>query len=221
MDAPLRIFVGYDGAEDRAYLVCAKSILRRASIPVQIIPLRQDMVRALGLYWRPRDPLSSTEFSFSRFLVPTLAGFHGPALFMDADFLVLADVAELMDYYDPFYAVQVVQHDYQPTETHKMGGLPQALYPRKNWSSLMLLNTGHPDCFNLTPHVVNTQTGAFLHRFQWCHDEVIGALPEAWNWLEGTQPLLQPKAVHYTRGVPTIHAGQFAYADEWIQELNS
>lgn len=217
-----RIFIGYDSAEERAFSVCAKSIQRRASIPLQLYPLRQDWLRSLGMYWRVRDPLASTEFTFTRFLVPALCGYHGPALFVDTDFLFLADVAELFALHDPRFAVQVVQHGHQPTESVKMGGAAQTVNPRKNWSSLMLFSTGNPSIqANLTPHVVNTQSGAYLHRLEWCPDGTIGALPPAWNVLSGYSECEKPKAVHFTSGVPSLHPGTFPYQELWIAEENA
>lgn len=216
--AEVKIFVGYDYSEERAYSVVSKSIKRRASIPVRIIPLRQDVLRMMGLYWRKRDPLASTEFSLTRFLVPALMGYKGTALFVDIDFLFLADIAELFAYRDPAFAVQVVKHDYQPTETTKMDGAVQTVYPKKNWSSLMLLNCGHPSCRVLSLETVNKESGSFLHQFKWCSEQEVGSLPEAWNVLENHTQCDNPKAIHYTNGVPSIHSGTFQYEDLWLAE---
>jgi len=38
---PLKIFVGWDSREDIAYQVCKQSILDHASVPVEVIPLKQ------------------------------------------------------------------------------------------------------------------------------------------------------------------------------------
>ena len=121
-DAPLNVFVGWDSREDIAYRVCRHSILRRASIPVEVTPILQDALRAEGLYSRPADPLASTEFTYSRFLMPALAGYRGWALFCDCDFLWLADIAELFALADDRYAVYCVHHDYRPRESSKMDG---------------------------------------------------------------------------------------------------
>ena len=66
----LNVYVGYDSREDIAYRVCRDSILNHASIPVRVIPLKQQKLRELGLYKRGIDPRASTEFSLTRFLVP-------------------------------------------------------------------------------------------------------------------------------------------------------
>lgn len=49
-----------------------------------------------------------------------------------------------------------------------MDGHVQTLYPRKNWSSLMLFSCDHPSVRKLTPGVVNTRDRFFLRRLQWC-----------------------------------------------------
>jgi hypothetical protein len=218
----LRVFVGWDSREDEAYEVAKFSLMRRASIPVEVTPIKLDELRAQGIYRRDQDPLASTEFTYSRFLTPALAGFKGWALFCDCDFLWLGDVSGLADYAHGPRAVLCVQHDYQPKETTKMDGAVQTVYPRKNWSSLMLFNCEHPAVQRLTPDLVNRESGAFLHRMQWAADEEIGELPVEWNWLEGwnEKPARGvPKAVHFTRGGPWFAQWQDVdYGDLWRAE---
>jgi hypothetical protein len=225
-DRALRIFVGYDSREVIAYDVCRHSLVTRAGVPIEVIPLRQDELRRRGLYTRAADPLASTEFTYTRFLVPHLAGQRGWALFCDCDFLWLADVGELAALADDRYALMCVQHDHRPPETTKMDGAVQTVYPRKNWSSLVLYNCAHPAHRVLTPELVSRETGAFLHRFQWVPDDQIGALPETWNWLEGwSRPPddgRPPKVVHYTRGGPWFEQWQdVAYGDLWLAERDA
>ena len=65
-----------------------------------------------------------------------------------------------------------------------MDGKEQHTYPRKNWSSMMLFNCGHASCKNLTPEVVNTKSGQYLHRFEWVTSDLeIGGIGPEWNWL--------------------------------------
>ncbi|XP_078437930.1 nucleotide-diphospho-sugar transferases superfamily protein [Wolffia australiana] len=223
----LRVFVGYDPREAEAYAVCRRSILKRATAAVEVVPIRQAELRAAGLYWRERGPLESTEFSFTRFLTPFLAGFHGWALFVDCDFLFLADVAALFALADDRFALLCVHHDYAPKETVKMDGAPQTTYPRKNWSSLVLYNCAHPkNAAALSPQAVSTRSGAFLHRFQWLDDADIGEIPHIWNFLVGHNrvvdgdPATYPKAVHYTSGGPWFDAYKDCdFAHLWLQEL--
>lgn len=123
---------------------------------------------------------------------------------------------------DPKYAVLCVQHDYVPKETTKMDGVPQSAYPRKNWSSYMLVNCGHDSTKQLTPELVNSESGAYLHRMQWAKDGEIEAPPVGWNWLEGWYDKPEqgyPQAVHYTRGGPWFKEWQDVdYATEWLAE---
>lgn len=233
MDEPLRIFIGWDQREDDAYRICLSSIVRRASQAVHITPIKLSWVQKLGIYTRgwtldeqgnridtgDRRPFS-TDFAFTRFLVPHLSGYRGTALFCDCDFLFQADVAELFALQDDRYAVQVVKHDHRPTETVKMDGQVQQVYPRKNWSSLILWNNAHRSHMALTPQMVSEKPGSFLHGFGWLKDEEIGELPVEWNWLEGwSSPAIKPKAVHHTRGGPWMPSWQdVAYAKEWQNE---
>jgi lipopolysaccharide biosynthesis glycosyltransferase len=221
-DAPFPVYVGYDRREDAAYRVCRHSLETRSSVPLRIIPLVQDALRAEGLYTRNIDPLASTDFTYTRFFVPYLAGYEGWAMFCDCDFLWLADIAELIGQIDDRYAVMCVHHDHRPSEKHKMDGRKQTLYPRKNWSSMILYNCGHPANRALTPELANTETGKYLHRFAWLDDELIGEVSETWNWLEGwneTPDNGHPNVVHYTRGGPWFEDWQDVdFGDLWLKE---
>ncbi len=220
--SPFRIFVGWDSREDIAYQVCRHSVLARASVPVQVTPIKQEEFRLGGLYTREPDPLASTEFTYTRFFVPHLAGYEGWALYCDCDFLWLADIKELIEQIDDRYALICVPHDHRPPESRKMDGRQQTHYPRKNWSSMVLFNCGHPANAALTPELVNAQTGAFLHRFQWLDDSLIGAVEETWNWLEGWCPRPDaghPNVVHFTRGGPWFDQWKHVdYAELWFAE---
>ena len=127
----LKVYIGWDSREDIAYQVARHSLARHASIPVDIIPIKLPDLVARGLYTREIDPLASTEFTYSRFLVPALAGFTGWALFCDCDFLFFGDVADLLQYQRPELAVACVKHDYTPKDTVKMDGKGQTVHPRK------------------------------------------------------------------------------------------
>ena len=196
-----------------------------------------------GKKWASSEPVlwdtisqwtMSTEFAVSRFLTLELARREaikrdrarpsGWAMFIDCDVLFRADVAELhaIAGADTEHALLCVQHDYQPSGAVKMDGQIQSAYPRKNWSSVMMFRLDHSANEALTAEAVNTWRGADLHAFKWLADEHIGVLPAEWNWLEGeTQPKVEPKLVHYTRGGPWMKGFEnVAYADEWRYWLN-
>lgn len=213
----IRIFIGYDPRETVAWHVLTHSILARASQPVSFVPLALNNLQ--GLMWRERNPLQSTEFSFSRFLTPHLSGYEGWSLFMDCDMLVLDDIAKLWALRDERYAVMCVQHDHQPNETVKFLNQPQTAYGKKNWSSVMLFNNAR--CKALTPEYVNTASGLELHQFKWLGDDsLIGALPKTWNHLVGYEPHAEGMSnVHFTLGGPYFNEfADCAYAAEWNAE---
>ena len=221
----LNIYVGYDSKEDIAYRVCKHSILKRSSANVKIRSLKLYELIANKLYNRTIDPLASTEFTYSRFLVPTLNNFKGWAVFCDCDFLFFDDVEKILNNIDESKAVYCVQHDYTPKEKHKMDGQKQTIYPRKNWSSLILFNCSHSSNKRLSVDLVNSETGSFLHQFKWLKDSEIGSLDERWNWLEGWTSKhnnKKPFAVHYTRGGPWFEEWQdVEFANEWIEERDN
>lgn len=218
----LEIFVGYDAREDVAWRVANHSMLRHATSEIRVEPLKQDTLRAQGLYRRPPDGASTTAFSLTRFLTPTLASRDSWCLFCDCDFLFTADICTLLQDLDGNKAVHVVQHDYVPARSMKMDGRVQTTYPRKNWSSFMLFNGRHPAVRALTPDVVNASTPGFLHQLQWVEDADIGALPPDWNFLVGeyARPSTIPRGIHFTNGGPWFeNCRTMDYADLWQQEL--
>lgn len=219
---PFKIFIGWDSREDIAYQVAKKSIEDRASIPVEIIPLKQHELRKMGLYTRPKDKLASTEFTFTRYLVPYLADYKGWALFIDCDFLFLDDIAKLVEQIDDTYAIMCAHHEYTPAPGRKMDDKLQTVYPKKNWSSMMLINCEHPkNIHELTLDNVNNENlnGAHFHRFAWLPETSVGQISHEWNWLVNwyNEPNDgAPKALHYTEGGPWFdNYKDCEYAAEW------
>jgi len=199
----MKVFVGYDTSQDIAYKVCEYSI-RKHQKDVEVIPIKQNQLRESGDYYRKEDHLSSTEFSFTRFLVPHLMNYEGWCVFCDCDFVWLEDIHNLFKLCNDKYAVMVVKHNYNPKKLLKMGSKLQTSYPRKNWSSMILWNCNHPSNQKLTIEQVNNERGSYLHQFQWLRDEEIGELPVEWNWLAGWNSGAVPKTIHYTEGGPWL-----------------
>ena len=214
-------FIGYDSKEDIAYRVCKQSLIKNSSISINVLSLKLYELVAKKIYNRSIDPLASTEFTYSRFLVPSIMNFKGWAVFCDCDFIFFEDVAKLFSNLSEEKAVYCVQHDYTPSEKHKMDGQQQTIYPRKNWSSFIVFNCSHPSNRKLNVDLVNKETGSFLHQFKWLKDSEIGSLDERWNWLEGWTSLHNkenPYAVHFTRGGPWFDEWQdVEFADKWIE----
>jgi len=216
----IRVFIGFDPRETAAFSVLAHSIWSRASVPVAIVPIRLEQLRP-G-FDRPREALQSTDFSFSRFMVPHLSGYAGWSVFMDCDMLMRDDIAALWALRDERCAVMCVKHDHRPTEETKFLGERQTKYEKKNWSSVMLFN--NPRCAALSAAYVNTATGLQLHQFKWlASDDEIGALPERWNHLVGVSaPNPDAALVHYTIGGPYFAEYRGCeFADEWHAERDA
>jgi lipopolysaccharide biosynthesis glycosyltransferase len=214
----LKVFIGWDSREQYAYEVCVTSLKKYSSQEIDVYPIVRDVLIDTGDYYRPQPEAGSVEFTYTRFLAPYLADHKGWALFIDCDFLFTKDVAELFAMADDKYALMCVKHDYTPKNTVKMDGQKQVSYPRKNWSSCILWNCEHPSNKALTKDVVSTESGAYLHRFQFLKDEEIGEIPLEWNWLEGEyeKPETPPAAIHFTNGGPWFEDWQDVdYADLW------
>ena len=220
--SPLNIFVGWDSRETQAYDVCVKSLLEYSSVELNIQPIiRSDLMDA-GEYFREQPEAGSVEFTYTRFLTPYMSKFKGWSLFIDCDFLFTRDVAELFALADDKYAIMCAKHDYVPKNAVKMDGQKQVAYPRKNWSSCILWNCAHPSNRILTPYTASRQTGAYLHRFKFLKDHMIGDIPIEWNWLEGEydKPEVPPAAIHFTNGGPWFEDWQDVdYADLWRSYL--
>lgn len=214
----LKIFIGYDYAESVAYHALCQSIIERSSQPVSITPVSLKMLTEAGLMWRDRDPLQSNDFAFSRWLVPHLCDYQGTALFMDCDMMFRDDPAKLLQTDMRGLAVRVVKHNHKPIEDTKYLGTRQTRYERKNWSSVMLFNCSHRDCKKLTPELINTAHGLFLHQFRWVdNDDHIGDLDPRWNHLVGyDSPRNDARNVHWTIGGPYFHEyHNVEFSDEW------
>jgi len=211
----INIFIGYDNKERVAYNVLSHSIIQNSTKPVAITPIALNNLK--DDFVRERNSLSSTEFSFSRFMIPHLMNYQGWALFMDCDMLMFEDVSELWRMRDDSKAIQVCKHDYTPKEKTKFLGQVQTAYPKKNWSSFMLMNC--KKCTTLTPDYVNKASGLELHQFKWLESEdLIGELPLEWNWLVGEYEHKDDvKNVHYTEGGPWFKEYKDCdYSQDWF-----
>lgn len=215
------IYAGFDPREEAGYHVFASSVIHHASRPVSITPLHLNLFTS---FYAAGHRDGSNAFIYTRFLIPFLQGFKGFAIFADgSDMIMRADVAELWALRDDDKAVQVVKHDYETKHPRKYIGTRMEArnddYPRKNWSSLMLINCGHPAWRQMTPEKIQEMAGPELHRFSWMPDDLVGELSVEWNWLSqehGANP--DAKLIHYTVGVPGFpFYAQCEMADDWAR----
>lgn len=243
---PLTVFIGYDPREDALAKMLATSIrLKSFKRPVTVVPLVYDWLRVNGLHDRPLDPHGSTQFSITRFLVPALfnryntnPGFDRYALFLDCDMICTTDINNIIDdgfmAVDHSFAVSVVKHEYQPVLDRKMGGASQSVYPRKNWSSVMLFRPSHPVLKALDFNTVAIASPKYLHRFEWIDDLHIDEMPTEWNYLvdepmdEYYYPRMEsdeysglqvPYIIHYTRGAPIFREVETCKYDDVFYDM--
>jgi hypothetical protein len=169
------VFIGYDPRQPVAYHTLAHSIWTHASIPIAITRLQLNQL--------PITRRGLTEFTYSRFLVPYLCGYEGPALFVDSDFICRHDVMELLAYAAAYPDCAVL------ISKNKL---------KFEWPSLMVFNTEL--CRTLTPEYIE-DTANKCFDFAWA--QKVGELPATWNHLVGyDEPNPDAKMVHFTQGIP-------------------
>jgi len=207
---PLNIYLGYDSRHENITDVQIKSIKDSCKKSVREESCRFDPeIKLLDVSKIPEYTREyanqSTEFTYSRFLIPYLENYEGFSIFIDNDFVWKNPFWEMFYFLHPDNAVACVQYEYEleKMSTTKMGGEKNVMYPKKLWSSFMVFNNAHEDCKKLTPEVVNTASGQYLHQFEWT--DKIDRIPDKYVFTEGmSDENKRYHAVHYTRGGPWI-----------------
>lgn len=213
----VRIYTGFDSREAIGWHVFSQSVIDSSTGLVEIVPINSRI-----------NLLAKTDgtnaFSKARFLVPWLNHFSGWAIFVDGvDMMARNDIAEILEFRDEWKAVMVVKHQYKTKNPIKYKGTPleapNSDYPRKNWSSVMLINCGHFACRKLTPAYVDLTSGNRLHDFSWVPEDRIGELPKEWNWLvDEYGPNEEAKLLHWTAGIPSFFQYRHApHSEEWFE----
>lgn len=208
-DKPINIFIGYDSRHTDASNVCQNSIGQTAIHEIRKewnIHIHHLDISKIDEYTRPYAN-QSTEFTYSRFLAPYLSNYEGWSIFVDDDFIFTKNPLNLLFYINNDKAVSVVKHDFSHKHNTKFKDTKDVWYPKKLWSSLMVFNNEHPDCKKLTPDVINTASGQYLHQFEWTSEDKIGSIPNKWNWCEGYDDINNIHdswGLHWTRGGPWV-----------------
>ena len=208
-DKDINIFIGYDSRHSDATNVCHNTIRRKLpeKISNRIKIHHLDVSKIEG--WSREYKDQSTEFTYTRFLVPHLSNYEGVSIFCDDDFIFTENILNLLYFIGPDDAVSCVKHDFKHKYDKKFTNTKDVWYDKKLWSSLMVFNNSHPDCKKLTLEMVQQQSGKYLHQFEWT--ENIGSIPNKWNWCEGYSDLKdihRSYGLHFTRGGP------------WIQDMD-
>lgn len=241
MSTNYHVFIGFDDREKEAYQVAKYSIEKYSKdldpeINLVIHKLEHKPLRSSGLFTRPFtvegttgqyiDGIDgkpfSTQFTFTRFLVPELwKNLSDPnksplVMFVDCDFLWLDNLKKMFKQIEqdkmknqgkaPVYCTQ---HDYKPKSSIKMDNINQTAYNMKLWAAMMVFDMDNPENLKLTPELVNTAKGRDLMNFCWLsnhHD--IAHIDESWHFIPNhseKNPMDgMVKVIHYTTGGPNL-----------------
>ncbi|NEQ48943.1 MAG: glycosyl transferase [Leptolyngbya sp. SIO3F4] len=218
MSETVRVYVGADRSQLLAVKVLEHSIQRHSSLPVEVHPMVDLPIRV------PKDPKNwkRTGFSFSRFCIPSLAGYQGKALYLDADMLVFRDIASLWSI--PFDGAKVIIQEELPEahqKTQKKFGAPTK---RIKQCSVMLL-----DCERLDWRVEDIIDSFDREEYDYeklmyhlCileEADIKYAVPFEWNSLEFYESN-KTGLIHYTDMAtqPWVSCRN-AYGYLWLNEL--
>jgi Glycosyl transferase family 8 len=171
VEAPIRVFVGTDKSQMLAANVLEYSIKKHGSMSVNVVTMC-DLPVPL-----PTDPKNHprTGFSFARFLIPSLCGYQGRAIYLDADMLVLSDIAKLWEL--PMNGADIACAE-QPGENGRV-----------RQYSVMLMNCSKLD-WNIEDIVKGFDQGRYDYgklMYDFCivpPDRIAPILPYEWNSLE-------------------------------------
>lgn len=181
----IRLFVGCSAGEDvESQAVLEYTARRFASRPVEIVWMQQ----AREGFWAGWNTQGwGTPFTGFRWGIPAYCGYQGRAIYMDSDFIVRADLAELFD--------------------QDMQGKAMLLRrPDGKLKTCCLLF----DCAAVKPHLpaitalraLRDQNGTLCAYFR-DHREALGAFDGDWNCvdLKGYDDVNDPriKAIHYSK----------------------
>ncbi len=211
----ITIVIGTDPSQYVAQRVLEYTIEKHTGAEVRIIP---------GLQTQRR--LGGTRFGFVRFLVPSLCDYQGTGIYMDADQLVLGDVAELAATLQPPHAIGIVRNI-----EGTFGGKP--VEPR-NETSVMVL-----DCARLTdwdpdkifdqvvPNDQEAGPGQIRYkdfiRLGWVDEALIQAIDPRWNHYNMVRE--DTRLIHFShvREQPWKRPEHpmTALWEEWLQEAMS
>jgi hypothetical protein len=94
---PIKIFVGTEPEQMLAFKVLEYSILKHASVSVEVISLGEAIREKLPDYMQVVHGIDQgTPFSLQRFCIPYLAGYTGRVIYVDSDMQVFSDIRELL-----------------------------------------------------------------------------------------------------------------------------
>ena len=211
-----RIFIG---TEPKTYVmmkVLENSIRMRSSVPVNIVPM-------IGGVWEysTEGIKVGTGFSLRRWLIPEFCQWEGRAIYMDADQIVLADVADLWNFPD-----QEPSASCSAWMTYQPDKFQSSPWPQ---SSVMVIDCAAASqqwgwkreemLANLRGGATKDHYAKFMHA-AWMTPQP-GRLPTEWNHLNVYKPG-KTKLLHYTKEPQQpIYVPDGPLADLWHKELKA
>jgi len=169
----IRIVIGTEDSQLIPQKVLEYSIRAHTKQPVEFHVLKQDISRIGG-----------TNFGFVRFMIPSHFNFQGRAIYMDADQLVLGDVAELWESLNQAHDIALVQN--------AEGSFNNQPVSKGNQTSVMVMNCERLQEWaleklftNIIPNRQTPQPGQILYRdfmmLKWFEPGRLQALDPRWN----------------------------------------
>lgn len=208
IESPIRVYVGSQEQQMLSVRVLEYSIRRHASMRVEVMPMHRFDVP----FATPKDPRNRprTPFSFQRFIIPTIAGHRGRAIYVDSDMQVFRDIRGLWTM--PFDGAQLLAA--QPAEGTS----------RRPQFSVMLLDC---EALDWTPsRIIELLDSGALNYEQLMYDMALvpsqrASIPSTWNSLEQYDPATTC-LIHYT----DMSTQPWVYARNrnghlWVRELIS
>ncbi len=181
MEEPIKIFIGTEPLQWLATEVLKRSILKRTKAAVVFHDLIGiDLGLRLKMY---------TGFSFYRFSIPEKCGYEGRAIYLDADMVVLGDIAELANIDMQGFGVLARKANAESyfTSTMLMDCAKLKHWKVKEWVALINAGlTSYAGCMSGAPSGMN-------------HAD-FGPLAPIWNDFDKYDE--KTKLIHYTH-VPT------------------
>lgn len=175
------IYVGTEPSQWLPTQVLKHSILSRTQADVEFIPLDT----TIGL---PRNQ-TMTGFSFCRWAVPFVNEYRDRAIYLDADIVVLGDIADLFNAsFDAPVAARPVS---------------AAGAPNRFFTSVMVLDCARLKHWDYSAWVKQAVRPQFVDAVMWArsgapHASDFGVMPSCWNDLDIVKAEPSTKLLHFT-----------------------
>lgn len=168
-----RIYIGTERNQYVTQRVLEYSIFKNSNSSVETIPVFQKQARVGG-----------TNFGFVRFTIPSITKFHGRAVYIDADQVVLDDIRELFAELPLAYSVGLVRKP--------VGNFGGKVIPEGNQTSVMVLDCEKladwkiPDIFaKVVPNRAEPREDQIHYRdfmsLTWIDQNLIFPINPVWN----------------------------------------